>query len=364
MRLMFLDLKRQYASIKSEIGPVIKRVVQNQYFVLGEELLRFEEEFADYLNSNYVVGVGSGTDGLILSLKTLGIGRGDEIIMQANGFIAGAIAAAELGATPVFVDADKDTYQIDVNQVGQKMSKKTRAILPVHLYGASCEIERLAQLAKSHKVFLIEDACQSHGTMYKGKRVGTFGDMGVFSFYPSKNLGAYGDGGALCTNSRKLYESLQRLRNYGQSKKYYHEVFGRNSRLDEIQAAILRVKLTYLDAWNEKRQEKAGIYKTLLKKVKFQTIIKDSISNYHLFIIEVRNRDKLKTYLEENGIETLIHYPVPIHLQKCFRYLNHKPGDFPVSEKLSQSILSLPMYSELRDEEIYYISDKINKFHE
>jgi len=362
MNIPFLDLLRQYVQIKPEIDDAIKRVVNRQFFILGEELESFEKEFAVYLQSKYVVGVGSGTDTLILALRALGINKGDEVITQPNGFIATTLAITELGATPIFVDVDPDTYQIDIKQIESKITKKTKVILPVHLYGAPCEIEKLMKIAKKYNLYVVEDACQSHGATFNGKMTGTFGDIGTFSFYPGKNLGAYGDGGALCTNNEKIYKKLLKLRNYGQSKKYFHDEIGVNTRLDEIQAAILRIKLKYLDEWNEKRNQLAQKYCKGLNNVKKQKIINSSTSNYHIFTIQTKKRDKLAKYLKENGINTLIHYPIPIHQQKCYKYLGFKLGDFPITESLSSEIISLPIYPELRTDEIKDIIDKVNNF--
>lgn len=362
MNIPFLDLHRQYAQIKPEIDEAIKRVVDRQYFILGEELVAFEQEFASYLGSKYVVGVGSGTDALILALRALDIGKGDEVITQPNSFIATTLAITELGATPVFVDVDPDTYQIDVDLIEAKITKKTKAILPVHLYGAPCEITKIVDIAKKHNLFVLEDACQSHGATLNDKITGTFGDIGTFSFYPGKNLGAYGDGGALCTDNGELYNKLLGLRNYGMTKKYYHDEIGLNSRLDEIQAAVLRVKLKYLDEWNRKRNEVAKNYNEVLKEIKTQKIIDGGVSNYHIFIVQSKKRGELAIFLKENGINTLIHYPIPIHLQKCYRNLNFKIADFPNTEILATEIISIPIYPELKTSERKYLTNSINNY--
>lgn len=362
MNIPFLDLKAQYKSIKPEIDEAVKRVIDSQYFVLGSELEAFEKEFAKYLRIKYVVGVNSGTDGLILALLSLGIGKGDEVITLANSFIATTTAIVQVGAKPVLVDCDSDTYQINVKQVEEKITKKTKVILPIHLYGAPAEIDKLKKIAKKNKLFLVEDACQAHGATLRDKKVGTFGDLGVFSFYPSKNLGAYGDGGAIVTNNKNLYKKVIKLRNHGRVKKYYYDSYGINSRLDEIQATVLRVKLKYLDKWNKKRNEVADSYNKSLKNYKTQRVINNGKSVYHLFVIESANRDKLKKYLLDNGIHTLIHYPVPIHLQKAYEYLGYKKGYFSNAEKLSKTLLSLPLYPEITNEEIIYVSKLINTF--
>lgn len=360
MNIPFLDLKAQYKSIKPEIDEAVKRVIDSQYFVLGSELEAFEKEFAKYLGVKYVIGVNSGTDGLILALLSLDIGKGDEVIAPANSFIATTNAIVQIGAKPILVDCNPYTYQIDIKRVEEAITKITKAILPVHLYGAPSEIDKLKKVAKRYKLFLIEDACQAHGATLNNKKLGTFSDLGVFSFYPGKNLGAYGDGGAITTNNKNLHEKLLKLRNYGQTKKYYHDSFGINSRLDEIQAAILRVKLKYLDKWNKKRNIVANYYNKSLKSYKTQKIIENGKSCYHLFVIESDNRDKLKKYLLDNGIHTLIHYPVPIHLQRTYKRLGYKQGDFPNAEKLSKTLLSLPLYPEITNNQIMYVSKFIN----
>lgn len=359
MNIPFLDLQRQFAKHKKEFLSAVERVVDRQFFLLGEELSSFEKEFAQYLDVKYVVGVGSGTDGLILSLHALGLGKGDEVITPANSFIATTLAITQVGATPIFVDCDKDTYQLDIDQVKAKITPKTKAILPVHLYGAPCDIESLVKIAEEHNLYLVEDAAQAVGATANGRKVGTFGNLGIFSFYPGKNLGAYGDGGAVATNDEKLYQKLLKLRNYGQSKKYYHDEFGLNSRLDEIQAAVLREKLKYLEEWNMKRREIAREYTDALVGFKTQAILPGTVSNYHLFVIESEKRDELQQYLAENGIHTLIHYPIPIHLQKYYGYLGHTKGSFPIAERAAERLLSIPMYSELSPSEVKYIISSI-----
>jgi dTDP-4-amino-4,6-dideoxygalactose transaminase len=362
MRIPFLDLKAQYQSIKPEIDEAIKRVIDSQSFILGNELVEFEKEFANYLGVKYAVGVNSGTDALILSLMSLGIGKGDEVIVPVNSFIATALAITLVGATPVLTDCDSKTYEIDVEQVRKKINKKTKAVMPVHLYGASAKVDELRKVADQNGLFLIEDAAQAHGATFKNQKLGTFGDLGAFSFYPGKNLGAYGDAGAVVTNNGELYEKLCKLRNYGQTKKYYHDSLGFNSRLDEIQAAVLRVKLKYLDGWNKKRNSIAERYDRELKGFKTQTILEGSTSNYYLFVIETDKRDQLQDYLSKQGIETLIHYPVPIHLQKVYQDLGYKKDDFPVAEKLAGKILSIPIFPELEASGADFVIKTLNDF--
>ncbi len=362
MKIPFLDLQRQYKTIKEKVDVAIQRVVDSQMFLLGGELKAFEEKFGEYLGIRYVVGVNSGTDGLILALRALEIGVGDEVITPANSFIATTLAIVTVGATPVLVDCDPDSYQIDITEVEKKITKKTKAILPVHLYGAPCDVATLRKIADRHNIYLVEDAAQAHGATIGEKKVGTFGDISVFSFYPGKNLGAYGDAGALATNSKKIYEKLLKLRNYGQTKKYYHEEIGYNSRLDEIQASLLSVKLQYLNRWNKQRNRIASLYKKGLLFSSYQKIMDTYHSCYHLFVIESRRRDALQQFLNKKGIHTLIHYPIPIHMQPCFSFLGYKKGDFLIAERLANTILSLPIYAELTDKEVQYICKNVNEF--
>ena len=361
--IIFLDLKAQYKEIKPDIKTAINRVVERQSFILGDELKDFEEKFAKYLGVKYVCGVNSGTDALILALKILGVGPGDEVITPTQSFIATTLAITEVGAKPIFVDSDPDSYLIDVSKIKKKITKKTKAILPVHLYGAPCNMEKIIKIANKYSLKVVEDACQSHGSSLNLKKLGTYGDVGTFSFYPGKNLGAYGDGGAMCTNDEKLYQKMLMIRNYGQKIKYHHEEIGVNSRLDGIQAAVLSIKLKHLDEWNKKRNIVANWYKKYLdSKIKIQKVIKGGFSCYHVFVVEVDDRDKLMAYLKENGVQTLIHYPIPIHLQECYKSLGHKLGDFSVAERASRNLVSLPIYPELDETNIKYICGLINIF--
>ncbi len=361
--IVFLDLKAQYEKIKGEINSAVTRVIENQYFILGDELKNFEEKYSQYLGIKYVCGVNSGTDALILALKILGIRKGDEVITPTLSFIATTLAITEVGATPIFVDSDPETYLIDVSKIEEKITKNTKVILPVHLYGAPCNMNEIMKIAKKYSLRVIEDACQAHGANIDGKKVGTFGDIGVFSFYPGKNLGAYGDGGAMCTNDENLYKKMQMIRNYGQIEKYHHKEIGVNSRLDEIQAAVLSVKLKHLDEWNRGRNEVAKMYQKYLNpKIKVQKINKNAYSCYHVFVIESDSRDELMKSLKNDGIQTLIHYPIPIHLQECYKGLGYKIGDFPIAENVSKKLISLPMYPELEENGIRYILNIINNF--
>lgn len=363
MKIPFLDFQRQYESIKQEIERAVLDVVKDQHFILGPRLIRFESAFAEYLNVNHVVGVNSGTDGLILALRALGIGEGDEVITPTQSFIATTLAITESKANPVFVDSDPHTFLIDVNKIEKAITKKTKAILPVHLYGCPVEMDDIMDIAKKHNLFVIEDACQAHGAEYKGRKVGSIGHIGVFSFYPGKNLGAYGDGGAVVTSDSQLGDRINLLRNYGQRKKYHHETIGTNTRLDEIQAAVLTVKLPYLEEWNKLRRNVACWYRRYLNEsVQVQFISNNCTSVYHVYTIVVPNRNGLRSHLEHKGIQTLIHYPVPIHLQECYKYLGFCEGDFPVAESIMSHVLSLPIYPELTEAEVKYVCDVVNEY--
>lgn len=359
----FVDLKKEYASIKNEIKISIERVLEKQWFLLGEELKEFEKNFTKYINVKYGIGVNSGSDALYLAIKALKIDRGDEIITVSHTFISTVDAIVRNEAKPVFVDIDSDTFTIDVSQIKKKISERTKAIIPVHFYGHPADMYSIMELANEYGLKVIEDACQAHGTEYKGKKVGGIGDIGCFSFYPAKNLGAYGDAGIIVTNDEKLSTNLKMYRNYGQQQKYYHDFVGINSRLDELQAAVLRVKLKHLNEWNERRRKNAKLYNELLQDSGIITPIEKEFAKhvYHLYVIKNKNRDKLKKYLEKNNIQTLIHYPVPVHLQKAYsRYRNI--SKLPVTEKICNEILSLPMHPWLTEEEIYLILQKIKKF--
>lgn len=363
MEIQFVNLQKQYQRIGKEVNAAIARVFKTQLFVLGEELERFEAAFAQYLGTKYVVGVDNGSDGLILSLLALGIGPGDEVITPVNSFISTTFAITEVGATPIFVDIDPDTHQLDIEQVKKKITKKTKVILPVHLYGSPCEIDKLVEITGKQNIFLIEDACQAQGASFEQRKLGTLGVMGIFSFYPGKNLGACGNGGAICTNKKELYLKLCRLRNFGQAEKYNHQIIGQNTKLDDLQAAVLRVKLKYLNEWNAKRNALARIYQEELKEFKMPAVLKRGKSNYHLFVIECNQRDRLRDYLFKKGIRAQIHYPTPIHLQKCYTHLGYKRGNFPIAEKIAKRNLSLPMYPELTQKEIRFITNTIHNFY-
>ena len=349
----FVDLKREYAEISEEMTQAIERVVQSGWFILGEEVKKFEEEFSKYIGTKYGIGVNSGSDALFLALKALGIGKDYEVITVSHTFISTVDAIARNGAKPVFVNIDPDTYCIDVTKVEKKITNKTRAILPVHLYGHSADMEPIMEIAKKYNLSVIEDACQAHGAEYKGEKVGSIGDIGCFSFYPTKNIGAYGDGGMVVTNSEELADKLRTFRNYGQPQKYYHDFVGVNSRLDEIHAAILRIKLKHLDEWNERRRKIAKRYNKLLEDSEIVTPIEKEHAKhvYHLYVVRCKDRNKLQQYLSMRGIQTMIHYPIPVHKQKAYLKLGYT-ANLPVTERICNEILSLPMHPFLHKDEI------------
>ncbi len=360
-----VDLKAQYDSIKEEIDSAIQNVLNTTSFIMGEELEKFEEEFSRYCNVKYAIGVSNGSDALILALRACGISKDDEIITVPHTFIATTEAITIVGGKIVFVDIDPKTYTIDVAKIEEKINEKTKAIIPVHLYGQPADMDTIMELAKRYNLKVIEDAAQAHGAEYKGKKAGSIGDVGCFSFYPGKNLGAYGDAGMVVTNNEEMAEKIKLLRNHGRiNKKYEHEIEGYSSRLDNLQAAILRVKLKYLDKWNDRRRKNAQRYNQLLRDV--NGIVAPYEANYakhvyHLYVIRVEkeSRDKLREELNSKGIATSIHYPIPLHLQLAYSYLGCKEGDFPVTEKASKEILSLPMFAELSDMQIEEIVELI-----
>jgi dTDP-4-amino-4,6-dideoxygalactose transaminase len=363
-KVPFVDLTAQYHSIATEIGEVTAKVMEEADFILGRDVSLFEEEFASFCGVKYGVGVDSGTSALELALRAYDIGPGDEVITAANTFIATALAISHAGAKPVLVDVDPSTCIIDVAGIARAITPRTKAILPVHLYGQPAQMSPIRQLAEKLGLVLIEDACQAHGARYGGKRAGSLGHAAAFSFYPGKNLGAYGDGGMVVTNDRDIAERLQMLRNYGQKEKYHHQFRGYNRRLDTLQAAVLRVKLKHLDRWNDARRQNARLYQQFLDGTGVATPVEaggtDSV--WHLYVIETEHRDLLREYLISKGISVGIHYPVPIHLQPAYQDLGYKQGDFPVTEAAARRILSLPMYPELRSEQIEYISGTIRAF--
>lgn len=360
----FFDLKLQYEGIKEEIDIAIGRVLRRGNFILGEEVRTFEKEFAKFLKVRFAIGLGSGTFSLFLSLKALEIEKGDEVITTPNTYIATADAIFHAGAKPVFVDVEDDTFNIDPTKIEEKITDKTKAILPIHLYGHPADMGPILEIAEKHDLKTIDDAAQAAGSEYKGKKIGSIGDITAFSFYPTKNLGAYGDGGMVTTNDSEIAERIELLRNYGQKVKYYHILRGFNSRLDEIQAAILRVKLKKLEEWNKLRRKNAKLYNDLLRDTGVITSVERQNSKhvYYLYVIRSSQRNKLQEWLKTNEIDTMIHYPIPIHLQDAYKDFGHKRGDFPITEKCADEILSLPMYPELKPEQIEKIADCIRNF--
>lgn len=359
-----VNLKAQYQIIKSEVNSAIKNVLESTHFILGEKVENFEQKFAKFSGTKYAVGVASGLNALELGMRALGIGEGDEVITPTNSFIASSSAISFTGAKPVLVDCEENSFNINPKKIEEKITKKTKAIMPVHLYGRPADMDPILKIAKEHSLVVIEDACQAHGASYKGKKVGSIGVFGAFSFYPGKNLGGYGDGGIVTTNNEKLAQTIRSMRNYGQTQKYHHEYLAWNSRLDTIQAAVLLVKLKYLDKWNKARRKIAENYNKLLKNLPVITpqIPKDSEHVFHLYIIRTKKRDALAKFLKKHVISTGLHYPIPIHLQKAYSKLGYKKGDFPVSERLSKEILSLPMYPELKESQIEFICKTIKEF--
>ena len=356
---------KQYRQFESEILQAIKRVFNSGRYILAEECASFESEFASYCKARFAIAVASGTEALYLSLKALNIGDGDEVITSTFTPIPTVSAIIAAGAKPVLVDINKDDFLMDLNQLKDAMSFRTKAIIPVHLFGDIMNMNMLLGIAHKHRLFVVEDACQAHGSAYKGKKAGSFGELGCFSFYPTKNIGGYGDGGMVITDNLKLEKRLKLLRDYGKDSPFTAILPGINSRLDEIQAAVLRVKLQYLDKFNEKRRKLARIYCTRLKNTPLKLPIpgKDIYHNYHVFAIGCGSeRDKLMSYLKENKIQTNIYYPIGIHLQKAYRYLGYKRGDFPACEKACKEVLALPIYPELELKTVEMISNKIIGF--
>ena len=361
----FVDLQAQYQGIRSRVLEETARVFDDGRYILGPAVEKFEKDFASFCQAGFAIGVDSGTSALELALRAHEIGPGDEVIVQANTFIASALAIAAAGATPRLVDVDPATLQIDVAQAAAAINSKTRAIMPVHLYGHPADMDAVMKLAREHGLFVIEDACQAHGAEYKGHRVGSIGHAAAFSFYPGKNLGAYGDGGAVVTSSDVIAKKVQLLRNYGQDKKYRHIVKGSNHRLDSVQAAILSVKLEKLEEWNLMRRRAAVRYERLLAGSQVQTMAEQPAcrSVWHLYVIRCQGRYELQNHLSSRNIQAGIHYPVPIHLQPAFAELGHKRGDFPNAETVAREILSLPMYPELQEEQQDRIVAAVREFY-
>ncbi len=366
MKINFIDLNKLHEEISDEILSVIQNVISESAFVYGKYLSEFEHNFAKKNKIKHCIGVGNGTDALTISLKCMGIGTGDEVITAANSFVATAEAISNVGAVPVFVDHD-EYYGIDVNLIEEKINSKTKAIMPVHLYGQICNIDEVTRIAQKHNLFVIEDVAQAHFVKYKNKFAGSFGDAGCFSFYPSKNLGAIGDGGAIITNNDELAEKIRQYTNHGSNEKYKHNIIGINSRLDGLQAAVLNVKLKYIDEWNSQRNKCASLYDSYLADCKFVcTPLKREISDhfYHLYVISCESRDELQRFLSNKGVSTGIHYPIAIPFLDSYKFLNYDSQKLPETFKNQTKILSLPMFSTLREREIEYVTDSIKEFYE
>lgn len=364
LQVPFVDLRAQYAAIGAEMNAAMAQVMREADFILGREVSLFEEEFAAFCEAEYAVGVDSGTSALELVLRAFDIGPGDEVITVANTFIATVLAISHAGATPVLVDVDPRTYTIETDAIENAITTRTKAIIPVHLYGQPADMDPILDIAQQYGLVVIEDACQAHGARYKGKRVGSLGHAAAFSFYPAKNLGACGDGGAVVTSDDRVAECVRMLRDYGQREKYHHLLRGYNRRLDTLQAALLRVKLEYLDEWNTARQQHVKLYGDFLEhsSVALPTGADYAESVYHLYVIRVQDRDELRAYLHDQGIATGIHYPIPIHLQPAYRDLGYSPGVFPVTENYANQVVSLPMYPELSPELIECVAAAINNY--
>jgi dTDP-4-amino-4,6-dideoxygalactose transaminase len=366
MNVPFLDLAIQYKTIQQEIHEKLEKVLQSCAFSGGPFVEEFEEGFAKYCNTPHVAAVSNGTSALWLALLALGVKQGDEVITVPNSFIATAEAISWAGAEPVFVDIDPITYTMDPSLIERAITEKTKAIIPVHIFGQTADMDPILEIAKKHKLFVIEDACQAHGAEYKGKKAGSIGDAGAFSFYPGKNLGAYGEAGAVTSHNKDLIGTIKKIRDHGQVKKYYHDYVGWNDRMDGLQGAVLSVKLKYIQTWTELRRKHAQTYRELLKDVAKEIKLPQEAEHakhvYHIFSIQAEERDKLMAYLKEEGVNCGIHYPIPIHLQKAYAEKGWRAGSYPVSEVCAQRFLSLPMYPELSSEHLEYTVAKIKNF--
>lgn len=357
------QLDRGYLKYKNEYDTAVINTLESGWYILGKEVDKFENKFKEFIGSSYCVGLNSGLDALTLSFRSLDIKKGDEVIVPANTYIASVLGITENGATPVFVEPD-EFYNIDADKIEEKITERTKAILVVHLYGQSANMKKIKQIVDKHELYLIEDCAQSHGSKFEGKVTGSWGDIGCFSFYPTKNLGAFGDAGAIVTDNIDIYEKIKMLRNYGSKIKYKNEITGVNSRLDEIQATLLNVKLSH---YSELRKERGKIIQIYLDKinnckVKLPMLRNGSESVWHQFVVRIDNRDKFQDFLKQNEIGTQIHYPIPPHLSKAYKFLRYKIGDFPITEKYSDTIVSLPIYDGMTEEEVNYVIEIINRY--
>jgi len=367
MDIPFMDLSGNYSQVRKEIMNKINKLVDNTRFIGGEEVNKFEKEFADYCNCKKGIGCGNGTDALILALKALDIGQGDKVITVPNTFIATTEAITTAGAEVDFVDIDEETYTMDPEKLKQYLEndpEDVKAVIPVHLYGQMAEMDKITKIAKKYDLKVIEDSAQAHGAEYRGKKPGEYGDVATYSFYPAKNLGAFGDAGAVVTKNKDLGKKIKMLSDHGREDKYVHKMEGFNSRLDPIQAAVLRVKLRYLDSWVEKRIEKAKIYDELLKdsEVITPTVNEYAKHVYHLYVIRSKNRNQMREYLSNNGISTGVHYPIPLHLQPAYDYLNYNEGSFKNTEQVMEDVISLPFWPEITEKQIGKVVEKLKSF--
>lgn len=364
MNVPFVSFLPMEKELDEELRQAFERVFERSWYIEGNEDADFEKAFAEYCSARYCVGTGNGLDSLMLVLKALNIKEGDEVIVPSNTYIATALAVTYVGAKPVLVEPDIRTFNIDPSKIEEKITDRTKVIMPVHLYGQPCEMDAILSIAKKYDLFVVEDCAQAHGAAYGGKKVGTFGDVAGFSFYPGKNLGALGDAGAIVSNNKEIADKVRALGNYGSDYKYHHIYKGNNSRLDEMQAAFLKVKLPYLDKMNEERRRVANRYLTEIsnKNIILPYVINDIVPVWHVFAIRCSRRDELERFLNERGIGTNKHYPIPIHMQKCYQELEIKQGDLPVAEEISATELSLPMYYGMTNEQIQYVIECINQF--
>lgn len=364
MNIPFVTFRPLERELDTEIRAAFERVFENSWYIEGKEDEVFEKNFSEYCGTQYCVGTGNGLDALMLALKAFGVGADDEVIIPSNTYIATALAVTYVDATPVLVEPDIRTYNIDPAKIEEKITDKTKAIIPVHLYGQPCDMSPIMEVANKHKLIVIEDCAQAHGAIYKGKKIGSFGDAAGFSFYPGKNLGALGDAGATVTNSKEIADKVRALGNYGSDYKYHHIYKGNNSRLDELQAAFLTAKLPLLDKVNEERRAIAKKYMDGIKnsKITLPYVIDGVEPVWHIFAIRCQDRDNLADFLGQNGIGVNKHYPIPMHMQECYKDLNIKEGELPIAEEISATQLSIPLYYGMTDEEINYVIDTINKF--
>jgi dTDP-4-amino-4,6-dideoxygalactose transaminase len=367
MKVPFLDLQIQLPKIRAEIEERFSKIIDNTAFVCGKEVQEFENAFSELQRVKHTVGLSSGTDGNHSAILCCGIGKGDEVIIPVNTFIATAEAISHAGAIPVFVDVDEQTFNIDVKKIEERITPRTKAINPVHLFGQPADLEPLIEIAKKNSLLVIEDAAQAHLAEYNHQRVGGIGKIASWSFYPGKNLGAWGEAGAITTNNEDVYHLAKKLRDHGAERKYHHELVGHNYRMSEFQAAVLNVKMKYIEKWTEMRRSNAEKYNKILKELD-QVVPPSELGStkhvYHLYVVRVKNRARLQEFLSENGIGAGLHYPIPLHLTQAYAHLGYQKGDFPVAERLAEEILSLPLYPELTEEQIEYVGEKLMIFYE